>query len=279
MKLSVYGDFNRSKNTGVCSLWLNGRELGALCRYQQSSLDELLLPETTLTYVAAGEKRMLVNNREYFLQAGDLLYLPKHSVVFSEIPETDISFESINICIPEELGETALHNNVLLFKKQSEIQTIYNALYPQFTGEENDSAAIGEKLNELLAHCRSRIAFEVQKNIHPDDATRVVKTLTEYLYEPLGSPEMAEISHMSLASWKRKFEALFHESPKSWIRKRRLEKAYFRLSTEKISVTDVCEMVGFGNNAHFSQQFRKYFGISPGAVRRNQFTTKTQSTQ
>jgi AraC-like DNA-binding protein len=268
MKLSLYEDFNRLKTNSITGLSLDGMELGALCRYEKASYDELLLPKTTLTYVAAGQKRMLVNNREYLLQKGDLLFLPKHSVIFSEIPESETAFESINICVPEGFTGTTFRDGAIFFSQHRTIAHIYSELYLYFKDESHDIRAVLATIDDLLAHCRTEVFSERQRIVHPDDASRVVKTLTEHLYEPLNSPEMAEISHMSLASWKRKFEALFNESPKSWIRKRRLEKAYFTLSTQKISVTDVCETVGFGNNAHFSQQFRKYFGISPGSVRK-----------
>lgn len=85
---------------------------------------------------------------------------------------------------------------------------------------------------------------------------------------PLG--EFARLSGRSLSTFKREFPQLLGDTPGRWLTRRRLEEAYFLLSTQGKTVGEAGLLVGFENLSHFSHSFRKRFGVAPskaGGVR------------
>lgn len=81
--------------------------------------------------------------------------------------------------------------------------------------------------------------------------------------ERLSMEQWAFLAGCSLASFKRRFEALYQMPPGRWIRERKLEEAWRLLSDAALNVTEVCYEVGFESPAHFIQAFREKYGITP----------------
>jgi AraC-like DNA-binding protein len=68
---------------------------------------------------------------------------------------------------------------------------------------------------------------------------------------------------VSLSTFKRKFTAVFNDSPTSWIRQKRMEHAAFLLKYNKERVSDIYLRLGYENHSSFSQSFKSVFGVSP----------------
>ncbi|GGA98430.1 helix-turn-helix transcriptional regulator [Puia dinghuensis] len=81
--------------------------------------------------------------------------------------------------------------------------------------------------------------------------------------EALSLGQLAFLAGHSLSSFKRKFEAIHHMSPKRWILQRRLKEAYSLLEDRSRNVTEVCYAVGFENLPHFVQLFKQRYHITP----------------
>jgi len=81
--------------------------------------------------------------------------------------------------------------------------------------------------------------------------------------ESLTLEQWAFLARLSLSSFKRKFEAVYHMPPRRWIQQRRLEEAYHLLSDRRMNVTEVCFTVGFENLAHFVHAFKEKYHITP----------------
>ena len=81
--------------------------------------------------------------------------------------------------------------------------------------------------------------------------------------ETLSLEQLAFLAGQSLSSFKRKFEAIHHTSPKRWILQRRLKEAYSLLEDRSRNVTEVCYAVGFENLPHFVQLFKQRYHITP----------------
>jgi AraC-like DNA-binding protein len=82
--------------------------------------------------------------------------------------------------------------------------------------------------------------------------------------------ELARDAGRSLSTFKRRFRAMTGQSPATWLRERRLERARILLQTTDRSVTDVALEVGFASLSHFVHAFRRRFRQTPQGVRKNQ---------
>lgn len=79
--------------------------------------------------------------------------------------------------------------------------------------------------------------------------------------------EVANYSCMSKYHFCRIFSEVFGESPYQYISKMRIEQAKSLLITSKLSINDICEMVGYTSVGSFSFLFRKKTGLSPTQYR------------
>nr|WP_251372421.1 AraC family transcriptional regulator [Rheinheimera oceanensis] len=79
----------------------------------------------------------------------------------------------------------------------------------------------------------------------------------------VSASQFAFLTGRSLSTFKRDFKTVFNDTPGNWIRKKRLEEAYFLMSTKGEKPSDIYLDLGFENLSHFSFAFKKMFGVNP----------------
>lgn len=81
----------------------------------------------------------------------------------------------------------------------------------------------------------------------------------------LSLPELAKLCNMSLATFKRRFNAVFGESPAQYLLKTKLQKASTMLcnTDEQFRIADIAYDCGFDTVTHFNKVFKKHYGLSP----------------
>lgn len=92
--------------------------------------------------------------------------------------------------------------------------------------------------------------------------------LQEHFSDSFSLTEVAKYSCMSKYHFSRVFTAVFGESPNTFVARLRIEKAKKMLVTEKLSIREICENVGYSSIGSFSALFRKQVGMSPTQYRR-----------
>ncbi|MEL6560668.1 MAG: helix-turn-helix domain-containing protein [Bacteroidota bacterium] len=92
-------------------------------------------------------------------------------------------------------------------------------------------------------------------------------TIKNNLFSNLSMTELAQLCHLSLSSFKRKFSEVFDESPKKYINRKKLEKAASLLKSNDDRVSDIAYDVGFESIATFTRNFTAFYGKSPSEYR------------
>jgi AraC-like DNA-binding protein len=85
--------------------------------------------------------------------------------------------------------------------------------------------------------------------------------------QPLTLDEMARAAHLSKFHFARLFAATYGETPRSYLTRRRIERAKDMLRAANLTVTEICFLVGFESLGSFSTRFRELVGCSPSAYR------------
>jgi AraC-like DNA-binding protein len=85
--------------------------------------------------------------------------------------------------------------------------------------------------------------------------------------EPLDLDAMAAEAGYSRSHFARAFRAAYGETPRTYLTRRRIERAKTLLRTANLSVTEICFLVGFSSLGSFSARFRKLVGRSPSDYR------------
>ena len=86
-----------------------------------------------------------------------------------------------------------------------------------------------------------------------------------YMYE-FSMEDLAHYTGRSLATFKRDFKKISDLTPEKWLIRKRLEAAYTLMREGGKKIGDVYLQVGFKNQSHFSNAFKKQYGIPPTAV-------------
>ena len=92
-------------------------------------------------------------------------------------------------------------------------------------------------------------------------------TIHHNLYSNLSIDELARLCHLSISSFKRKFQETFQTSPKKYISQKKLEKAASLLKNESLRISDIAYEVGFDSLATFNRNFTSTYGKSPSEYR------------
>jgi AraC-like DNA-binding protein len=85
--------------------------------------------------------------------------------------------------------------------------------------------------------------------------------------EPLDLEAMAAEAGYSRFHFARAFAAAYGEAPRTYLTRRRIERAKTLLRTANLSVTEICFLVGFSSLGSFSARFRALVGQSPSEYR------------
>ena len=85
--------------------------------------------------------------------------------------------------------------------------------------------------------------------------------------EPLDLDAMAREAGYSRFHFVRAFTAAYGETPRTYLTRRRIERAKTYLRSANLSVTEVCLLVGFTSLGSFSARFRELVGRSPSEYR------------
>jgi AraC-like DNA-binding protein len=85
--------------------------------------------------------------------------------------------------------------------------------------------------------------------------------------EPLDLDAMAREAGYSRFHFARAFTTAYGETPRTYLTRRRIERAKTLLRTANLSVTEICLLVGFASLGSFSARFRALVGQSPSDYR------------
>ncbi len=87
------------------------------------------------------------------------------------------------------------------------------------------------------------------------------------MYEPITIHDIAREAQYSTYHFCRMFRSLIGDSPKEYLRKRRLTIAAERLVKEETSILDIALDCQFGSHAAFTRSFKQLFKVSPNQYR------------
>jgi AraC-like DNA-binding protein len=102
-----------------------------------------------------------------------------------------------------------------------------------------------------------------------------IEEVKQYVRDHITDPEALRLSAISRAMavspfhLSRTFSLLANETLQDFITRTRMERSAQLLRDTERSVLDICLEVGFSSTSHFTKLFKKYFGQTPLAYRKN----------
>ncbi|SEW22629.1 helix-turn-helix domain-containing protein [Chitinophaga arvensicola] len=123
----------------------------------------------------------------------------------------------------------------------------------------------------LLSQTQNAGAIQVILSQLFSPATYTFKQIIEAnLFSQMGIEELARKTNLSVSSFKREFTKLYNDSPASYIKNQRLEKAAELLLVSDNRITDIAFDCGFNDLANFTKSFHDKYHVTPTNYRATQ---------
>lgn len=97
---------------------------------------------------------------------------------------------------------------------------------------------------------------------------RARDTMDRRFAEHLDVADLAAVALLSESQFRRRFRAVFGETPHDYLYRRRIERAKWLLRTTDLPVTEICHLVGYGSLGTFTRTFRRITSETPTDHRR-----------
>jgi len=103
---------------------------------------------------------------------------------------------------------------------------------------------------------------------------RVATYVARELEQTFSIADLARVCNISTSSFTRAFRVTHGTTPRQWVIARRVQRAQALMRDSSMNLLEVALACGFTEQSHFTRQFRKVVGVSPGAWRRRHDTAK-----
>jgi transcriptional regulator GlxA family with amidase domain len=97
---------------------------------------------------------------------------------------------------------------------------------------------------------------------------RAVMLMEQHLGDPLDMSTIARLSGTGVRQLERSFRAETDLSPAEFYRVTRLRYARWLLTSSSLALSEIAYECGFADVAHFTRQFQRQFGITPGKLKK-----------
>jgi AraC-like DNA-binding protein len=236
------------------------------------------LTQHMISLVTQGEKIIYSDGKPLEITAETVMLLSSGNYLFTERAENPLGVKSILIFFDDELLKNAVIKSEKLSQKdspkapyvvvakdhyiQNYISTVQDLLSHDIFNEKLQAA----KLNELLVYLYTKYPEEFNNfqnvSVIKTAEERVKMIAEQNIFNNLSVSELAFFCHMSLPTFKRKFQQLYHQPPAKWMQQQRLIAAASLLKKGS-KPSEIYLEVGYENHSSFSHAFKDHFGQLP----------------
>lgn len=95
-----------------------------------------------------------------------------------------------------------------------------------------------------------------------------VEYISKHYSEPIELSDLSKVAGLSISQFERRFRIVFEQTPSRFLIRYRLTRASQILVHSEETLSHIAQEVGFYDHSHFSREFQKLFGMSPGRYRK-----------
>ena len=244
-----------------------------LCRAGHWSSQGEWSHQARLYHPVSGQGWVEIGGEVTRLRAGRLYLIPPHVKLSNGTP-SQIVIEWLHFRLQSPLLDVRLGSlpKVHLFSKTIATRwTPVCRLFERSMQERSisDAFRIHAMLQELVGLTLMRLPRESpQVSLARERLLPALKLLDDQAVKHPSLRDAARAVNLSPEHFHRMFHAIFYTTPYQYACARRMILAKSLLSEGLVSVAEVAERCGYADPFYFSRVFRRYFGVSPGRVRR-----------
>ncbi|MCR9249096.1 MAG: AraC family transcriptional regulator [bacterium] len=173
-----------------------------------------------------------------------------------------------------EQNKSPLKSNSVLLDKNPLIDTYAQSILPYFTNkelltEEILTFKIKELITLLLSSDHSSEIVAIMSNLFEKKTFEFREVIHSHILSAISINELAQLTYMSLSSFKKEFKRVFNSTPQKYILDKRIERAAESLQKSTDTISNIAYACQFQTLAHMSRVFKSKYGISPSEYRKN----------
>jgi len=183
-------------------------------------------------------------------------------------------FQAITDCLVQKKVVSDFESSLPAIQKFKITRTVESILHQILRCNYIDSLKplyLEGKILELASAFANEVILEkditnIRKELSISDSAalaQIQKIIDKNYADPLTISELAKQSFMSESKLRTTFKQQYGLTIYQYILRKRMEKARDLFEKQRCKVKDVASLVGYSNISHFSENFRKKFGLTP----------------
>lgn len=249
---------------------------GQMCATQNRHYCKIATPYVALVILLTGRIHFCIDQQNYHFSAGNngrLLMIAVDKVcLFRRYIQSAEAFCKITIAGLEkwlDSRDTALYAEAV---RSWTLTENLKTLAQQLLHARGDLLAKDTIAMQMLNHCWQHHIQAIGKQKHapyPADAHRQkweAKLQQAFNHGANNVEQLANALCISSRTLQRKIQQYCHCSAQQWLQKTCMNKALHFLGEDHLSIGEAAYLCGYQHPSSFIHAFRRYFGITPGAL-------------
>lgn len=256
--------YPKVKINKVYTLFYQEKEFGFCFKGEKHNFWEL-------TYVDKGTLHTKVNDIEYILNQGDLIFYSCNQF-HTQWSDKNKSTSFLTITFDMDF-KNDMHLNNKVFSLENTLKLILkNILNEKESYNYYSDDLILCYLKELIIRLVRRENFEdtinnLNTDIQENIENSIVKTTLEYIHKNINTkitvPHIAQSIPISPSYLSTIFKKYMKTTIVEYMNSYKLEKSKDLIKTTNYNITEISNMLGYNSVHYFSRQFKNAYGISP----------------
>lgn len=158
-----------------------------------------------------------------------------------------------------------VHVNKLLEHYRESISILLDN--PELAEEQLIKNKLREFILLMTKTVRAPSEIDFLSSMFKPNFVKFEEVIMHNLYSSLDLPEFASLCHMSLSTFKRKFNDVYNESPAKYFTKMKMKKAAEMLIHNDLRISDIAYDLGYDSLTTFNRAFKQETGKSTSDYR------------
>ena len=219
-------------------------------------------------YVLLGKGTLQINGKEYHLSKGNIFYIPAGAIAYYYPNKDDpwvyewVGFTGTRVDSYLEALNLSADHPVLLDRNKT-YRPFFNSIIKRYVNNGySDISSLG-----ALYQLFGEMIYEKEGTQTMSKTSVTVQLAKDFIRNnyrtDITIEEIAKNANVTPNYLSAIFQKEEKMTTKRYLTKIRMTQAMSLLQSGKMKVKDVSEAVGYPNQLHFSNEFKKYFGKSP----------------